>query len=501
MDDPNVTMEEYIRLEEEKAQRHGQTFNWQTATFRKVKYYEDNDDCFTDFETEFPAIVFDNTLTSDIALPCEPTVSPPNENKIDFRISLDESDDEDYTPMVDYLDDLDYFNDFENEFPAIVYNDGLTSKSDLEIEPPVSSEHVSKSETSLSKYDEEEQNVLHFSNSFPLDEIFPNDPKTIKDSDDDIDKAQPYRCNKVNRSNELSRKNHDKSNKFGIPFDPKRYYKDDSHTNIAEAKIWHLYLLQIRHTLGSDTRLRDTPRDLAVRLRMVYTRGEGKQVFVSYVWRRLFRIRAPLVREFILEFLSTCRMSDTKMGMDVADTLCFQLGGVKRRMTWTQFILVLGLHTEQEMTKVGFGAYWDGSDRLIPDKGDLRDYWIEISFDKDFFGPALLFVFYSRPCGGDCCHRMINYILLVRGTANRMGGSGYYSWAVGRHEIIWMNDCIGFSNEGISRGMKDTKNMGRLGASEGSSREVARGEWDEGATKEASYRNLECNKEEEACMA
>nr|GFB17281.1 hypothetical protein [Tanacetum cinerariifolium] len=90
-------MEEYIRLEEEKAQRHGRIFNWQTATFGKVKYYEDEDDCFIDFKTEFPAIVFDNTLTSDITLPCEPTVSPPIENKIDFRISLDESDDEDYT--------------------------------------------------------------------------------------------------------------------------------------------------------------------------------------------------------------------------------------------------------------------------------------------------------------------------------------------------------------------------------------------------------------------
>ncbi|GKF82518.1 hypothetical protein Tco_0244174, partial [Tanacetum coccineum] len=73
MDDPNITMEEYIRLEEVKAQRHGRTFNWQTATFGKVKYYEDEDDCFTDFETEFPAKVFDNTLTFDIALPCEPT--------------------------------------------------------------------------------------------------------------------------------------------------------------------------------------------------------------------------------------------------------------------------------------------------------------------------------------------------------------------------------------------------------------------------------------------
>ncbi|GJT36392.1 hypothetical protein Tco_0926811 [Tanacetum coccineum] len=178
-----------------------------------------------DFETEFPAIVFDNTLTSDTALPCEPTVSSTNKNKIDFIISLDESDNEDYTvifeensfsykiisvndlkmdskndtilkpsssePTVDYLDDLDYFNDFENEFAAVVYNDGLTSKPDLEFEPPVSSEHVSKFRTSLSEYDEEEQNILHFSNSFLLDEIFPNDSKTIKDIDDDIDIAQP----------------------------------------------------------------------------------------------------------------------------------------------------------------------------------------------------------------------------------------------------------------------------------------------------------------------
>ncbi|GJZ54603.1 hypothetical protein Tco_0609488 [Tanacetum coccineum] len=99
MGDPNITMEEYIRLEEEKAQRHGRTFNWQTATFKKVENYEDEDDCFIDFETEFPAIVSDNTLTSDTAPPSEPTICPPSENKIDFGISLDESDDEDYTMM------------------------------------------------------------------------------------------------------------------------------------------------------------------------------------------------------------------------------------------------------------------------------------------------------------------------------------------------------------------------------------------------------------------
>ncbi|GJX88793.1 hypothetical protein Tco_0340807, partial [Tanacetum coccineum] len=49
------------------------------------------------------------------------------------------------------------------------------------------------------------------------------------------------------------------------------------------------------------------------------------------------------------EFLSTCRMSDTEMGLDVADTICLQLGRVRRRMTWRQLILALGLHTTEEM--------------------------------------------------------------------------------------------------------------------------------------------------------
>ncbi|GJV73412.1 retrovirus-related pol polyprotein from transposon TNT 1-94 [Tanacetum coccineum] len=105
-------------------------------------------------------------------------------------------------------------------------------------------------------------------------------------------------------------------------------------------------------------------QDLAVRLRKVYTGGDGH----------------------------TCRMSDTKMRLDVADTLCFQLGGARRNKIWRQFILALGLHNKQEMAEAGFGAYWDGSERLIPDKGDLRDYWIEISSDRDFLGPVPSYV-------------------------------------------------------------------------------------------------------------
>ncbi|GJU06119.1 hypothetical protein Tco_1122549 [Tanacetum coccineum] len=190
MDDPNITMEEYIRLEEEKT----------------------------------PPNFFS----------CEPTVSSFND-EIDFRISFDESDDEDCTvifdknsfsykiisvnnlktdsendndkvnipllpspePTVSCFDDyndaqtskLDYFKDFEREFPAIVYNDAQTSKLDFLTEPTVSPQHIHefnlKDETSMSECDKEEQNVLNFNDLFPFNVIYPNDSKSDKDNDDD----------------------------------------------------------------------------------------------------------------------------------------------------------------------------------------------------------------------------------------------------------------------------------------------------------------------------
>ncbi|GJY34989.1 hypothetical protein Tco_0420367 [Tanacetum coccineum] len=179
MDDPNITMEEYVRLEEEKARRRGKVYNWETATYGNIWDNEDVHDLGS-IETEFPAIVFNDTLTSEATLSCEPTVSSLNDNQIDFRISFDESDDDDYTviydknsfsnkiisvndfktdsendndkvnmpsfsspdPTVSYFDNLDYFKDFENEFPAIVYNDALTSKSEFSTEPTLSPQHI-----------------------------------------------------------------------------------------------------------------------------------------------------------------------------------------------------------------------------------------------------------------------------------------------------------------------------------------------------------------------
>ncbi|GKC03086.1 hypothetical protein Tco_0994696 [Tanacetum coccineum] len=228
MDDPNITMEEYTRLEEEKARRHGKVYNWETATYRKIWDDKDVHD-LRSVETEFPAIVFNDTLTSEVALSCEPTVSPLNDNKTDFRISFDESDDEYYMvindkdsfsykiifvdnlkmdsendnhkfnmpsfpstePTVSYFNDLDFFKDFEKEFPAIVYNDALTSKLDFLTEPTVSPQHIDefnlKDETSLSECDDGGQNVIYFNDLFLFNLIYPDDLSNKDNDNDKID--------------------------------------------------------------------------------------------------------------------------------------------------------------------------------------------------------------------------------------------------------------------------------------------------------------------------
>ncbi|GKA65525.1 hypothetical protein Tco_0765232 [Tanacetum coccineum] len=270
MIDPNITMEEYIRLEEEKARRRGKVFNWETAKYDKIWYDEDVHD-LRSIKTEFPTIVFNNNVTSNETLSCEPTVSSLND-EIDFRILFDESDDEDYTvvfdknsfsykifstndlktdsendnekvnkplfpppePTVSCFDDLDFFKDFENEIAAIVYNDALTSKYDFLTEPTVSPQHIDefnlKDETSLSECDEEEQNVLYFNDLFSFNVIYPDDSKSDEDNDDDkIDiehssgdlsvKPLPDVINTddgayAHGSNKLLETSHDTSNKF-----------------------------------------------------------------------------------------------------------------------------------------------------------------------------------------------------------------------------------------------------------------------------------------------
>nr|GEW48895.1 MAK10-like protein [Tanacetum cinerariifolium] len=131
IDDPNITTEEYIRLEEEKACRRGKG---------------DND------KVNIPSFT-----------------SP--------------------EPEAGYSNDLDYFKGFENEFPAIVYNDALKSKLDSLTEPTISPQHIDefnlKDETSLSEYDDEEQNILYLNNLFPFNVTYMDDQKSDTDNDND----------------------------------------------------------------------------------------------------------------------------------------------------------------------------------------------------------------------------------------------------------------------------------------------------------------------------
>ncbi|GJS51687.1 hypothetical protein Tco_0625049 [Tanacetum coccineum] len=120
MDDPNITMEEYIRLEEEKARRRGKVYNWQTSMYGKIWDNEDVHDLGS-VETEFPAIVFNDELTSEEARSCELR-----------ETSLSECDKEEQNVL--------YFNDL---FPFnVIYPDDSKSNKDndndkIDIEQPL----------------------------------------------------------------------------------------------------------------------------------------------------------------------------------------------------------------------------------------------------------------------------------------------------------------------------------------------------------------------------
>ncbi|GJR79306.1 hypothetical protein Tco_0150091 [Tanacetum coccineum] len=75
-DEQNMTMEEYIKLEEEKGRRRSQVFNWQTTTYGKIRV-DDNLYNLRSVEVEFPAIVIDDAFTPQDALPCKSQVSTP----------------------------------------------------------------------------------------------------------------------------------------------------------------------------------------------------------------------------------------------------------------------------------------------------------------------------------------------------------------------------------------------------------------------------------------
>ncbi|GKB33722.1 hypothetical protein Tco_0873123 [Tanacetum coccineum] len=349
MDDPNITMEEYIRLEEEKAQKRGNVFNWETA---RISFDESDDEDYT--------IVFDkNSFSYKIISTNDLKTDLENDNeKVNMPLFPSPE------PTVSCIDDLDFFKDFENKFPVIVYNDALTSKSDFSTEPTLCPQHINefdlKDETSLSEYDEVEQNVLYFNNLFLFNIIYPDHLKSDKGNDDNkIDMIQSCGGNEnthwLNNQLEVS---HDEIRKvfimrsfvmklnvnivawnylvngmlfnliknlyvpFGIPFDLKQYYKDGDYARMLR-----------RPRYGSSTKRSEAPvfdfrglpdliaEGLSTRMLMEHRDVQGQSVFTSRAWRRLFDIRGPLVHKLILEFFSTFRFGEAVFDLDMVGAL------------------------------------------------------------------------------------------------------------------------------------------------------------------------------------
>ncbi|GKC27016.1 hypothetical protein Tco_1034310 [Tanacetum coccineum] len=271
MDDPNLNMEEYIRLEEEKAHKHGKVFNWQTATYGKIRVDDDFHN-LSSVEAEFPAIVINDAVVPQDELQRKSQVSTHVNDEIDFRISFDESDDEDYTIFFD-------------------------------------------------------------KNSFSYKMISVNDLKT--DSENDYEKVMPLIP----------------SPKLAINcFDDLDFFTHLE--NEFPAIIWLFH--HVSKDIGFIGGLSDLMAEgLSGRMLMEHCDKASVSVFTSRAWMRMLDIRGPLVYELILEFFSTFRFGQAILDLDTPRTLQFQLGGARRRMSWRQFILALGLYTEEEMQTAG----------------------------------------------------------------------------------------------------------------------------------------------------
>ncbi|GJV04001.1 hypothetical protein Tco_1337570, partial [Tanacetum coccineum] len=373
-------------------------------------------------EAEFPSIVVNDDFEPTDTLQCKTQVSISVNDEIDFRISFDESDDEDYIIICDKnsfsykmisvnnlkmdlennyekvmhlipspelaiscFDDLDFFKGFENEFSAIVYNDAQTSKPDLLTEPILNTQHIDEfdlsDETSLSEYNEEEQNVLYFNDLFPLNIIRPDDLKSEKDKDDnDIDITQSLLDNEITHgSTMLFETSHDKDPEITDPYAvlTKSIRRIDLLIPIRRIHSFDMPYEGLEYT-DSDI------ADFESRLERILSQSCG---FSGYA--RAFEGWGPLVWELILEFLSTLRFGEVLLDLDA-------LG---RR--WSPSVLL---------------RYWSESERMIPGKGDLHDYWRDISTDGDFLGPPPSYTL-IRDSILRLCHRMMAHSIAGRSHA------------------------------------------------------------------------------------
>nr|GEX51320.1 hypothetical protein [Tanacetum cinerariifolium] len=257
MDDPNITMEEYIRLEEERARKHRKVFNWETAEYGKI-WYDDDILNLRSVEIEFPAIVFNDNLTSNETLSCKPTRQVNWVHILDF-VGL--------TP--DMRQDL-------AERMRMIY-----TKDDWQEEMAkdefgaywLGSERMIPDKGDLSYYWAEISSGRDFLRGAPLYAYIRDPVRRL--------------CHRKIGLQELIQRIRVKPIRYMAPLPP----RDQRHLWLSYQVVG--YTEEIVH-------------DFEQRLKMIF-RG------------------------------STCSIKDD-MRLDVAGTLCFQLGGARHSMTWRDFL-------------------------------------------------------------------------------------------------------------------------------------------------------------------
>nr|GEW35543.1 hypothetical protein [Tanacetum cinerariifolium] len=301
-------------------------------------------------ETKFPAIVIEDTFTSQIALSCKFKVSPPVDNEINLRISFVESDDEDYRRKT--------YKTIENGQKTIENGQNRLKSVKLGRRRWKSVE-IGRKRTKTIEIGRKRSKSIEISRKrlktveierkrWKSVEI---DRKWTKTMEIGRKRSKAVNNSRIRRNRSKSGENGQNLLKtveirrkraktmesvefgfvmklkvnivawnylvngmlfnliknldvpFGIPFNPKRYYKDSvCSKNVAEAKLW-LFHLEIRGTCTLDT----------------------------------------------------------------AGALQFQLGAVRRRISWREFILALVLHTAKEMQNAGEFSGYTPSYTLIRD--------------------------------------------------------------------------------------------------------------------------------------
>ncbi|GKD74460.1 hypothetical protein Tco_1332742, partial [Tanacetum coccineum] len=101
--------------------------------------------------------------------------------------------------------------------------------------------------------------------------------------------------------------------------------------------------------------------------------------FTSQAWNKLFRIKEQIVREYVMEFLSSFTFRDHIEELDIVDTMVFQVGEEMRSMTMRQFIQALDVYRHQEMNNNLFEGFYDSCYRSRPIKYDPTLYVLNIT--------------------------------------------------------------------------------------------------------------------------